>query len=377
MSPLSNNMIMSRVASGGGGGGGIGSGDPYGSSFTYRIKHSVTLRNGSDAPGMSYAYDGRSATLGNLDPVGGCFVLESAERNTGNGNKKFTFSFWIKGRHVGTILRHYDDGDSIAFDADDKLVISADEFSARGEFFQLTTEQRFADDTDWSHFVIAVDTTLSNATDRIKIWNNGRAIQYNSSSAISQDTTFSFYDGAVALFVDYLGQGGGMDARFADIKYVDNQQLSASDFGSRDANTDEWLPIEYTFNNSSGDNSWELKFDDLSGNTKTTVGKDTSGNGCHFTPYYIYAREETDDEHCVYIQNADSGSSAYYSWSAAASSTLYDDFKYNVGAGVNSEEWTLSCWVRITDASSNSILLFGTDLNSGSYRGVPYTQKVI
>lgn len=375
MSPLSNNMIMSRVASGGGGGGGIGSGDPYGSSFTYRIKNSVTLRNGSDAPGMSYAYDGRSATLGNLDPVGGCFVLESAERNTGNGNKKFTFSFWIKGRHVGTILRHYDDGDSIAFDADDKLVISVDEFSARGEFFQLTTEQRFADDTDWSHFVIAVDTTLSNATDRIKIWNNGRAIQYNSSSAISQDTTFSFYDGAVALFVDYLGQGGGMDARFADIKYVDNQQLSASDFGSRDANTDEWLPIAYTFSNSSGDNSWELKFDDLSGNTKTTVGKDTSGNGCHFTPYYIYAREETDDEHCVYIQNADSGSSAYYSWSAAASSTLYDDFKYNVGAGVNSEEWTLSCWVRITDASSNSILLFGTDLNSGSYRGAALYAK--
>lgn len=375
MSPLSNNMIMSRVASGGGGGGGIGSGDPYGSSFTYRIKNSVTLRNGSDAPGMSYAYDGRSATLGNLDPVGGCFVLESAERNTGNGNKKFTFSFWIKGRHVGTILRHYDDGDSIAFDADDKLVITADEYSARGEFFQLTTEQRFADDTDWSHFVIAVDTTLSNATDRIKIWNNGRAIQYNSSSAISQDTTFSFYDGAVALFVDYLGQGGGMDARFADIKYVDNQQLSASDFGSRDANTDEWLPIAYTFSNSSGDNSWELKFDDLSGNTKTTVGKDTSGNGCHFTPYYIYAREETDDEHCVYIQNADSGSSAYYSWSAAASSTLYDDFKYNVGAGVNSEEWTLSCWVRITDASSNSILLFGTDLNSGSYRGAALYAK--
>ena len=88
MSPLSNNMIMSRVASGGGGGGGIGSGDPYGSSFTYRIKHSVTPRNGSDAPGMSYAYDGRSATLGNLDPVGGCFILESAERNTGNGNKE-------------------------------------------------------------------------------------------------------------------------------------------------------------------------------------------------------------------------------------------------------------------------------------------------
>ena len=46
MSPLSNNMIMSRVASGGGGSGGIGSGG-HGGSFTYRIKNSVTLRNGS------------------------------------------------------------------------------------------------------------------------------------------------------------------------------------------------------------------------------------------------------------------------------------------------------------------------------------------
>ena len=135
MSPLSNNMIMTRVATGGGGSGGSGGSDPSGGSFTYRIKHSVTTRSGSDAPGMSYAYDGRSATLGNVDPVGGCFILESAERNTGNGNKKFTFSFWIKGRHVGTILRHYDDGDSIKFDADDKLVITADEYSARGEFF--------------------------------------------------------------------------------------------------------------------------------------------------------------------------------------------------------------------------------------------------
>lgn len=360
---------MTRVATGGGGSGGSGGSDPSGGSFTYRIKHSVTTRSGSDAPGMSYAYDGRSATLGNVDPVGGCFILESAERNTGNGNKKFTFSFWIKGRHVGTILRHYDDGDSIKFDADDRLIISADEFSARGEFFQLTTQQRFADDTDWSHFVIAVDTTLSNATDRIKIWNNGRAIQYNSSDAITQDTTFSFYKGAVALFVDDLAQGGGMDARFADLKYVDNQQLSASDFGSRDANTDQWLPIEYTFNNSSGDNSWELKFDDLSGNTKTTVGKDTSGNGCHFTPYYIYAREETDDEHCVYIQNADSGTSAYYSWTGSTSSTKYSEWDFNDLAGANAEEWTVSCWVRILDASSNSILLFGNDLGSGSYRG--------
>ena len=63
---LSNNMIMTRVATGGGGSGSGGS-DPSGGSFTYRIKHSVTTRSGSDAPGMSYAYDGRSATLGNVD----------------------------------------------------------------------------------------------------------------------------------------------------------------------------------------------------------------------------------------------------------------------------------------------------------------------
>ena len=104
-----------------------------------------------------------------------------------------------------------------------------------------------------------------------------------------------------------------MDARFADIKYVDNQQLSASDFGSRDANTDEWLPIAYTFSNSSGDNSWELKFDDLSGNTKTTVGKDTMAMAVTLRRI-IFMQEKRLMTSTVYIQNADSGSSAYYSW---------------------------------------------------------------
>ena len=73
-----------------------------------------------------------------------------------------------------------------------------------------------------------------------------------------------------------------MDGYMAEMNFIDGQQLTPSSFAETDPVTGQYNPIKYT--GSYGTNGFRLNFEDNSGTTATTLGKDSSGNGNNYTP---------------------------------------------------------------------------------------------
>ena len=68
----------------------------------------------------------------------------------------------------------------------------------------------------------------------------------------------------------------------ADVHLVDGSVVAPSSFAEVDDDTGQWVPKKYV--GSYGSNGFHLTFEDNSGTTATTLGKDSSGNGNNFTP---------------------------------------------------------------------------------------------
>jgi hypothetical protein len=67
-----------------------------------------------------------------------------------------------------------------------------------------------------------------------------------------------------------------------EVNFIDGQALTPSSFGQTNGNTGVWEPKRYS--GSYGTNGFYLTFQDNSGTTSTTLGKDYSGNGNNWTP---------------------------------------------------------------------------------------------
>jgi len=149
----------------------------------------------------------------------------------------------------------------------------------------------YRDPSAWYHVVLAVDTTLATAVDRVKVYING-----------SQVTSFTYAIGSgyvpqnTDLAINSTGQHiiaarntGTPDLYFdgylTEINFVNAQALTPSSFGSTNALTGVWQPAAYT--GSYGTNGFELQFTDNSAATAAAIGKDSSGNGNNWTPNNI------------------------------------------------------------------------------------------
>nr|BAR23349.1 hypothetical protein [uncultured Mediterranean phage uvMED] len=109
----------------------------------------------------------------------------------------------------------------------------------------------FRDPSSWYHIVVAFDSTLSTASDRIKIWVNGEAQTFQATSngptqnqewLVNSATAHTIGD-SVSSYA-WLGQ---LDSSLADIQFVDGQALLPTDFGETRSSDGVWVPKEYTF----------------------------------------------------------------------------------------------------------------------------------
>jgi hypothetical protein len=207
------------------------------------------------------------------------------------GNQKtWTWSGWVKRgivnaattdmlfavRNTGVTVYGY-----IAFSSDqlDVTFLAAT--------YRRTTSAVYRDPSAWYHIVVAVDTTLSTSTDRIKIYVNGvqvTAFTTNSNGTQNANSDFNSTE------VHAIGRYGALSANYLDgylteINFIDGQALTPSSFGSTNALTGVWQPAKYT--GTYGTNGFYLNFSDNSNNTATTIGKDYSGNGNNWTPNNI------------------------------------------------------------------------------------------
>ena len=153
-----------------------------------------------------------------------------------------------------------------------------------GEDVAVTTSQVFRDPSAWYHIALAVDTTQSTSSNRVKMYVNGvQVTAFSSSTYPSQNEQFAInynFDHQQARETDSAGAGVDYyDGYWSEVNFIDGQALTPSSFGSINATTGVWQPARYT--GSYGTNGFYLKFNN--GTSTTTLGNDSSGNNNNWT----------------------------------------------------------------------------------------------
>ena len=195
--------------------------------------------------------------------------------------KTFTISFWTKRANLSTptpfLFDAYNastENSFLRFNSDDTLRFSNEISSS----FTCTivTNQVFRDTANWYHIVLAVDTTQSTASNRVKIYVNGEQITSFSSSdypSLNENTSFNnTVQHTISRAIEYSRY---YDGYMAEVNFIDGTALTPSSFG--ETKNGVWIPKAIS-GLTYGTNGYRLTFADSS-----ILGDDTSGNGNDFT----------------------------------------------------------------------------------------------
>jgi len=214
---------------------------------------------------------------------------------------KYTFSVWVKRADIGA-------GNSKIFsvqgsnaNVEEKLEFNNDdiiwrqtEASAGNTTWERVTDRKFRDPSAWYHIVVAYDSSQGTAGDRCKMYINGvQETSFSGSSDPSSnlDSVTNTSGRALKFFASCFNvnnQNAG--AYFAEMVYVDGQQLDPTSFGEFDSDSPNiWKPIDVsglTF----GNNGFYLDFEDSS-----ALGNDVSGNNNDVTFSNIASTDQSTD----------------------------------------------------------------------------------
>ena len=218
---------------------------------------------------------------------------------SGAGNRKtFTFSVWLKmalddvASDIG-IFSYYNDVNNfgkIGIQGDNNQFVIVNRTS--GTFNTNVQISAMARDTSaWLHLVVAVDTTQSTDSNRIKIYVNGtQQTSFVSSTYPSQNTDLEFNATHNNYISNWNGSSQYFDGYMTEIVFIDGQQLDPTSFGEFDSDSPNiWKPIDVsglTF----GTNGFHLDFENAS-----SLGADVSGNSGNFTVNNLTSVDQTTD----------------------------------------------------------------------------------
>jgi len=194
-----------------------------------------------------------------------------------NGNKKGTFSAWIKRCKLGTEQAVYvsrTDGNNLfrfRFDGDYINVTS----KVSSTDYYATTTALYRDTSGYYHVVIAYDTTQATAANRIRIYVNGVEQSKSASNYPAQDATIYMLAASQPQRVGANSSDAYFDGLMSHVHYTEGHAYAASDFGSTDTATGEWK-INTSPSVTYGSNGFFILKD---GNSVT----DQSGNSNNFT----------------------------------------------------------------------------------------------
>ena len=209
--------------------------------------------------------------------------------SSASNRKTWTWAAWVKRGQIGAQADMFSAGYSsdylrvAGFNGDDKLEMRSD-----SAVVHVKTTQVFRDTSAWYHIVVAMDTTQSTASDRVKLYVNGsRITDMQTASYPNQNTDQAVNmtgEHRIGAFIDKTSSTVQYtyDGYLADVHLVDGTALDPSSFGENDTNG-VWQPKAYT--GSHGTNGFHMKFNDVS--TETSLGNDSSDSNNNYTPENI------------------------------------------------------------------------------------------
>jgi hypothetical protein len=310
------------------------------------------------------------------------------------GNRRtWTWSGWVKKTVIATECKLFGSG---ATSSDHTYIMFSDNiytdnlsiayFNGSTHVWRLITTQVFRDPSAWYHIIVAFDSTLSTATDRVKVYVNGTQVtsfQVRVDPALNVETYINSNN------THYLGtQSSQITTSFngylADVRLIDGQQLTPSSFGETDLTTGVWRPKAYS--GSYGTNGFYLPFTDNS--TQNNLGVNTaqvgdelrnytvlhlSGNPANTSGYNCFS-DRSSNNHLLTIAG-DVRTSARSPFTDTASGSAYFDgssdyitvTNNNLFPATSTTAFTLEAWVYPTTSSGNYILTSPVASNTVRY----------
>ena len=219
---------------------------------------------------------------------------------TAGNRRTYTYSFWIKRSGLGTVNAS---GNQYVMGAGQhgRMFFGSDTFQYRFDDGHVcrNNARKFRDVSAWYHFVVAVDTTQSTASDRVKLYVNGDTLEVDDHDGGSfpdqndEGAFFStnYYTLGTGAFGGSFNAGDGaydMRAYLAEVVAIDGQQLTPTSFGEYDSNG-IWIPKDVsglTF----GSQGFYLNFA-----TASDMGDDKSGNGNDLTENNLTSADQATD----------------------------------------------------------------------------------
>ena len=263
---------MSLVKSNGGGLGGSGSpGGALGSFYGHTLDQSLRF-NRSDNTKL------------HLDPTG-----------SPTGVTKCTISVWFKRSTLGSSQYIFSgETGNVAYDilnigSNDKIQILMQNPNSYG----LRTDAVFRDLNAWYHLVCELDTTLSTAADRVKIYVNGD-LQTLTSVYGNYPQDHSWYwsrSGASQNIGRSENYSNSFDGYLAEFNFIDGQALDPTSFG--ETKDGVWIPKEYS--GSHGNNGFYLPFTKDSSSGASAFFSDSGNSYVEFSNATHYAIGSSDD----------------------------------------------------------------------------------
>ena len=214
--------------------------------------------------------------------------------SSGNNNKS-TLSVWLKRSKVDEedfII--YGFGGSanrckITFLDNNKLQINTIVSSSNNLVYE--TNRLFRDISAWYHIVIAFDSTLGTAGDRVRLYINGtEETSFATETHMGQNTSNFLSTSGTPVYIGSQASGNYFDGYMAEFVFIDGQQLDPTSFGEFDSDSPNiWKPIDVsglTF----GTNGFYLDFENAS-----SLGADVSGNSNNFTVNNLTSVDQSTD----------------------------------------------------------------------------------
>ncbi len=283
------------------------------------------LAGAAGSAGGAAAYEiERSLRFNNDDSA----YLNRTPSSAGN-RKTFTFSAWVKKTSTGSTFAMLGSGtDTTNLDA---LDFNGEQLrytrSTSGSFLDVKTNATFRDPSAWYHVVLAVDTTQSTASNRVKIYVNG--VQETSLAASNypsqNEDTFINSTEPQVIGRRSAHQDNYFDGYMADAYLVDGSQLDHTSFGEYDDNN-VWQPKAYS--GTYGTNGFHLDFSDNSSNA--ALGYDAAGSN-NWTVNNLVAQGPTATQFKVYGNASTSGSSSTINVSSLTTLQGTNVSTYNIG----------------------------------------------
>ena len=225
---------------------------------------------------------------------------DNLTRTQSSSNRRtFTFSTWLKVAdptisNAQIIMENYADSGNyfIFFINNNPNEFSFFDYSSSATQFHFNTTQEVRDPSAWYHTVVAIDTTQSTESNRVKFYVNGSQVTaFDTSDYPSQNLQTNVNNGNNHMLGRWGSQNGyGFDGYMAEVVFIDGQALDPTSFGEFDSDSPNiWKPIDVsglTF----GTNGYYLDFENAS-----SLGADVSGNGNNFTVNNLTSVDQSTD----------------------------------------------------------------------------------